>query len=470
MTKKVLKSIFVFIIFLIALSGCTNDDSENQTPEPQENNEAEELEALFGTTFRIDIQSINVEFDYTPEEYQVKGRATVRFRMRSGQKTPLIHFNPGARDINSIKTVKLNDQQLNIETDIKVITFENTTQQALEFQKELSANDTHTLYMEYDLALDRENQIFKTDVNDISGVGNEELFPTINSPQELATHEIKFRNMSNQTLKLIGSGNLTEIADSPTQEWILKPEKQISSYTFMFLLVPESEIDYQELVINGVNVKIMAYRKNSGFIETAIPIIERCLPDFEKNIGPFPMTEGLSLFIRRKYGGMEYYGGSITSTEKLAHEIFHMYFGCSVVNKTYRDSWLDESINVWYEDASSPEQFHEPINEDYKSSIVSNRAPVALGFDLRAYGEGARIIAAMVSRMGGTKTENRDKMFNFLKHLYNSYQFKPFTTRDFVKYFKDYTGIDMTKEFEQWVFGEKEPGYLNYETDHMKKY
>lgn len=46
--------------------------------------------------------------------------------------------------------------------------------------------------------------------------------------------------------------------------------------------------------------------------------------------------------------GMEYFGGTISGLGPLLHEVFHMYFGCSLVANTYRDSWWDEAINMWY--------------------------------------------------------------------------------------------------------------------------
>ena len=66
------------------------------------------------------------------------------------------------------------------------------------------------------------------------------------------------------------------------------------------------------------------------------------------------MPRGLSVVLTQGGGGMEYYGATITSLRALRHEVFHMYYGCSTVATTYRDSWWDEAINMWYELSADP--------------------------------------------------------------------------------------------------------------------
>ena len=67
--------------------------------------------------------------------------------------------------------------------------------------------------------------------------------------------------------------------------------------------------------------------------------------------------------------------------------------------RTYRDSWWDEAITMWY--ALSNDPALAPIEEYYRSDIVSGRSAVAVGFDRRAYDQGARIVQALAAEMGG---------------------------------------------------------------------
>ncbi|MCP4229538.1 MAG: M1 family metallopeptidase, partial [bacterium] len=91
------------------------------------------------------------------------------------------------------------------------------------------------------------------------------------------------------------------------------------------------------------------------------------------------------------------------------------------------------------------------IEETYRSNIVSGRSPIAIGFDRRAYNEGARIMEAVAQQLGG-----RTEMIAFLSYVYRNYTFAPFTTFDFLDYLQDYAGVDMTTHFLNWLYMDEE--------------
>jgi hypothetical protein len=157
------------------------------------------------------------------------------------------------------------------------------------------------------------------------------------------------------------------------------------------------------------------------------------------------MPRGLDVVLTQGGGGMEYYGATTTSLRALRHEVFHMYFACSTIARTYRDSWWDESINMWYELSADPAWA--PIAEDFTSDIVSGRSAVAVGFDRRAYDQGARIIQALAAEAGG-----RGPMVAFLRELHGRRQFDPMTTWDLADEFQAWTGTDVRARFERWLY------------------
>ena len=53
----------------------------------------------------------------------------------------------------------------------------------------------------------------------------------------------------------------------------------------------------------------------------------------------------------------------------------------------------------------------------------------------------------LANRLGGV-----DRMASFLRRLYEQYAFKPFTTMDFVSYFRDFSGIDVQPQFQNWLY------------------
>jgi aminopeptidase N len=409
---------------------------------------------LLDSVFRIDIDTITVTFDYVPESHYVDCQAKIEFTMRRGQRRPVIHLAPAIRDnAGTVNSIQLNNETLNLsdESDVRIISFNESSQQALEFQRNLGTNTNivHILEIFYQLTLPGLYPRFSTEVNDLEGRGNEERFPTINTPHELARHILTFRVHSNTPFRCIGSG-FVEKTDSNIQEWTLDTEREVASYTVMFALLPQQDTIFEERNINGVDVRVLAF-VGGAYVDGAFDMLEQWLPELEDNLGSFPMPRGLSVFLTSSGGGMEYYGATITSLYALMHEVFHMYYGCSTVNKTYRDSWLDEAINVWYELSVDPTFY--PMPDTYSSNIVSGRSPAAVGFDRRAYNEGAHIMEAVARELGG-----RNGMIAFLRYVHSNYSFSPFTTLDFLDYLEDYSGVDMTARFLNWLFQGEQTG------------
>ncbi|MCP4214109.1 MAG: M1 family metallopeptidase [bacterium] len=406
-----------------------------------------EEEILLNQRFRIDIQEIRVVFDYYPDSHYADCSSEVVFTMRPGQVRPQIHLDPVLRG-SPLYGIRLNGEELDYSNsgDVSIVEFDDTTQQALQLQRDLAPDVSHTLEMDYRLNLPASYPRFSTEVSDLQGRGNEELFPTINTPHELARHYLTFRVHGDREFRCIGSG-LVEKVNSDVQEWRLDTEREISSYSVMFALLPAEDTILEERTIEGVDVRILGFADNPSLMGMAFGNLQQYLPMLIDRMGPFPMPRGLSVLLVSDGGGMEYYGATITSLSALEHEVFHMYYGCSTVNKTYRDSWLDEAANEWFHMSMEPS--FAAIDESYRSNIVSGRSSVAVGFDRRAYDEGSQILQAVALQLGG-----RDQMVGFLRHLHQEYSFAPFTTHDFLYYLQQYSGIDMTPRFLNWLYSD----------------
>ncbi len=444
-------SIGIVSVFVLLFSiGCQSvtQDSEGASPPPAGSTTGEASdEQLMDSTFRIDTQTISVVYDYYPDQSYAAGHAEIIFRMRPGQQKPVIHFDPAVSDASVVSLVGLNGEALDMgnSSDIQVISFNSTLQKAIEFQRNLAEGADHTLVMEFRLDLPTEYPRFSVEVNDLQGNGNEERFPCINAPHDLARHKMNFRVHGGAEFRFIGSGLTQKVRSTPVQEWSLDTEVEISSYTVMFVLLPAADTVMEERAINGHNVKVMAFKKGPKPSQ-AFDSLYKWIPVLESQFGPFPAPHGYQIFLCTEGGGMEYYGGTITATYVLVHETIHQWIGCSTVFRHYRDTWLDEALNQWYEYTYLIPGYP-AIEEGFSSNIVSGRSAVAVGCDLRAYEEGSRIIEAMARKLGG-----RQGMLDFIKYLHLNYSFAPFTTRKFVDYFKEYSGVDMHSQFSTWVY------------------
>jgi hypothetical protein len=410
-------------------------------------------DALLDAIFRIDIKTVQADLTFNPADVSVDGTCSLFFRMRPGQTRPAFHFKPLSLGELSGYTFQLDGETWTVNTAasgpgapiLKVLDVPGSAQKSIEVQRDVDPALDHVMTLTYRLRLPVTYPRFSSPVDDIAGQGNEEIFPTVNTPGELARHLITFRVTGDAAYRCLGSG---WVQKTGSQQWLLDSEREVASYTVMYALLPEADMVYEERVVNGIPVRMMAYAGGAS-LSQAWTQITGALIDFPVWYGPFPMPRGLSVFLVAGGGGMEYFGATISGIGALRHEIHHMYFGTSTVAKTYRDSWFDEAVTSWAVDYA---RNLAPTAAEYRSNIVSGRTPWAVGFDVRAYSKGAQIFAAMASRAGGAAN-----LTLFLSDLYRRHAFAPFTSLQIADYFREFTGIDMRQDFVNWLYNGKAP-------------
>jgi hypothetical protein len=400
-------------------------------------------EALLDSVFRIDIDRVEATFDLYPAERRAQARAGLTFRMRPDQSRPIVHFEP-ARAAGVALRLDGEDLDPGRPGDARLFSFEGSGQVSLELRRDLASAVAHRLEASYPLGFSDAGGRFFADVNDLEGRGNETVFPTLNSPRDLARHVLSFRVHAAEPYLAVGSGLVTARQAGDVQEFSLDTEREVASYTVMFHLAPARTHSLSERRIRGVDVRILA-PAGGATAEEAFAVLEPWLAELQDTLGPFPMPRGLAVVLTQSGGGMEYYGATTTSMRALRHEVFHMYYGCSTVARTYRDSWWDEAINMWYELSADPAY---PVIEDaFRSDIVGGRSAVAVGFDRRAYDQGARVIQAVAAEMGG-----RGLMIDFLRDLHSRRSFDPFTTWDLADEIQAWSGASFHERFRQWLY------------------
>ncbi len=401
--------------------------------------------ALLDAVFRIDLESVEATFDVYPGEARVQAQAALAFRMRPGQRRPIVHFEP-ARTSSDL-ALRLDGEALDVHrsADARFLSYAGTGQTSLELERDLAAGSLHRLESSCTLPLSDGARRFFTDVNDLQGRGNESLFPTLNTPQQLARHVLLLRVHAAEPYLAVGSGLLEKRPDSgDVQEWRLDSERPVASYTVMFHLAPAASHVLSERRLQGVDVRVLAPLGGVS-AEQAFADLDPWLAELQAGLGPFPMPRGLSVVLTQSGGGMEYFGATTTSLRALRHEVFHMYYGTSTVARTYRDSWWDEAIDMWYQLSADPA--FAPIDDSYRSDIVNGRSAPAVGFDQRAYDQGARVFQAVAAEIGG-----RQRMIGFLRDLHARRSFAPFTTWDLVDEVRASSGADFKERFRLWLY------------------
>jgi hypothetical protein len=411
---------------------------------------------LLDRTFRIDIETITATLDWYPASGWVDGTATVVFRLRPGQTRAVFNFTPLVTSRSSVSRLVLDGRAFSpgSDNDVRVLTVSGTRQPFVEIQFSLASPASHTLTIDYRLAVPTAYPRFSSEVNDLLGRGNEAVWPTLNTPHELARHVLTFRVHDSQAFRFVGSGDVAFSRDGPVQQWVLDTRRHVSSYSVMFVLLPAADTVYEEWSIDGVAVRALAFPDVR--LAEARQRLEQWLPELRRRFGPFPAPHGLSVFLfNDSGGGMEYYGGTITSLSALRHEVLHSYFGCSVVARTYADSWMDEAVTSWYEETARGIA-HQPLPAAYRGNWVGARSPVSVGFSVLAYSDGASIMQDIANRLGGT-----DRMTEFLRFVVQERSFAPFTTMEFVSDLAAFAGIDLRAQVQAWLYNGRDPNALS---------
>jgi hypothetical protein len=412
--------------------------------------DADPTEHIIDDAFRIDISTINLVFDYYPEQDYVDAQSTTTFTMRPGQTLPVIHFNPALQTPPTIPhLIKLDGESLDFAKtgDVKVFLAAGTDQKALEFERPLAPNAPHTLEMQYRLEkINGSPPYWRTHASDVNGIGDEGIFPTINYPAALARHTITFRVHSANEYLVVGSGKVTRTGATDVQEWTIDSTRAIASYAVFFAAVPLAKVDYQVQVIAGVEVRAIGF--GGATPSKVFADLAKWLPQLQTDLGPFPMDTGLTVLLPTDTKeGMEYYGAVVADMGDLDHEVFHMYYDCTTMPRSYRDAWWDESINGWYGYQSRGEAAL-PLADTYTSNAVGGRSPIQIGFNrVLAYQDGVSMIAEVAKAVGGNRA-----MVGVLRNIHRDHSFQPFTTMQLADYIQDYTGFDVHAKFKQWMF------------------
>ena len=255
------------------------------------------------------------------------------------------------------------------------------------FNGRVAADVVHTLVLHWSLedAFDEDYAGWlRTDVDDTAGEGNEDLWPTINSPEELARHRLRIRVQGDRKYKVLGSGSVERLGSEAVPTWSLDTLREVASYTVMLAVVPARDVKVDRFDVAGIPVTITSTHKKKKR-KRARRIVERTLPRLIRDFGPFPMPE-LQILLIDWEDGMEYYGATTTGLGSLEHELVHMYWGCSALGRSWRDTWIDEALAVWWTEREDLE----PLDEDFESGMVGGRATTGRGFrHARLRGRGA---------------------------------------------------------------------------------
>jgi len=407
------------------------------------------LDRIHAAAFRIDVTDERVRLDFRPADNRVSGTATLKFQMRPGQSRALFHFNP-SRELGAgaerhlLTGVRLDGNTLDPRS-LRIIRSAPGAEPAFEIDRRLERGRTHTLSVSWDAPATpgRDGRLFPM-FDDTEGPSGETetMWPTVSSPEELTRHRLVVRVHTERPYQLIGSGRVTRQPDPRAQTWTVDTERAVSSSNVFFAAVPADQVESVSFRAGGVPVTMLSDQRRDS-TQRARRIAERTIPALIRELGPFPMPR-MQILLTGWGSGMEYYGATRTGWDSLSHELAHMYFATTAVNRTWRDTWIDEAITTWWDEREDTE----PIGWDYRGRLAVGRPPAAPGFDEDAYGAGARVMARIARELGGDR-----EMLDFLADVYRRRAYRPFTTADFVGDVLAAQDRITRADLERWLYG-----------------
>ena len=245
-------------------------------------------DALLDNTFRIDIETITATLDWYPASGVVDGTAQLDFRLRPGQSRAVFNFTPFVTARTAISRLVLDGRSLGPQSDADVGSSPCPARSSRSSNCQLPLDPAlpHTLTIDYRLTLPTVYPRFSSEVNDIRGQGNEAVWPTLNTPHELARHLLTFRVHDAQAFRFVGSGAVGFTATGDVQQWVLDTQRAVSSYSVMFVLLPAADTEYREWLIDGVTVRAVAYPAVN--LTEAQTRLTSWLPELRRRFGPFP--------------------------------------------------------------------------------------------------------------------------------------------------------------------------------------
>jgi hypothetical protein len=219
-----------------------------------------------------------------------------------------------------------------------------------------------------------------------------------------------------------------------------------------FIHLTEAQVHVVSSEYQGIQARfpVTFYSQSETLPEQAWEDAKKVLAENEAAFGPFAHPR-LVVYLTPGGGGMEYCGGTMTSSWALGHELTHSWFARGVMPSNGNAGWIDEAIASWrdngYPTATELEE-HSPVNLG-GFSVYRRHTP------MEAYHQGARLLSEfdrLFHENGGLRP--------VLAQLFTQQKHQTIST-EFLKTFLEHvTGQNLKARFDRDVYGKGRPGLV----------
>lgn len=207
----------------------------------------------------------------------------------------------------------------------------------------------------------------------------------------------------------------------------------------------ESLTDSTLLPVSGKTVMLEGWKPAGSAVNLATELnkLKALLADNENAYGPYLHGNRFVAFFNG--GGMEYEGGTTTSTGALLHETFHNWFGRGIKPASQADGWWDEGLANFHDDGADDAL---PFDFSAAPVVLCSRDPWQRHTPGNAYSDGPRFWRGMAALLGpGTLNA-------LLRDLYVAHQGDPVSTAMIEEYLLRRSGnAQVVDTFHRFVYG-----------------
>ena len=191
-------------------------------------------------------------------------------------------------------------------------------------------------------------------------------------------------------------------------------------------------------------------------------------------IAAFAARFGEYRFLNEKYGHAQvpWSGGmenqtctslGVFSEPVVAHELTHQWFGDAITCRDFHHIWLNEGFAtfgdaLWSEAESGPAAYHDNMNaKQYLGAgtiyVPDLTDPHRIFDGNLSYNKAAWVLHMLRHVLGD------GPFFAAMKAYVQQYQYGTAATEDFQQVCESVSGLNLTKFFQQWIYGEYYPAY-----------
>lgn len=230
---------------------------------------------------------------------------------------------------------------------------------------------------------------------------------------------------------------------------------------------------------NDIPIEIWIRPIDSSKVDLAFAKLNQIMGIFEDSYGPYRWDR--VGYVGTAIGAMEHacniayphfsIGSGIGNESLYTHELSHMWFGDNVTCSSAEEMWLNEgwavfSEALYREFVYGKESYLEFLRDTHAGVIQYchtpgkdgsyfplNQIPQEITYGMSAYDRGATVAHSMRGYLGD------DLFFDAIAAYNDHFQHNYASSYDMRDYITEYTGIDMTDWFDNWVLNSGTPHY-----------